>query len=75
MQEYIVSEVSQFLENALMYAEMGVALSPTFTETAILFITCFMSADEHINNIYVRAKLCQVRPCSQQASVSARCLL
>lgn len=66
MQEYLVGDISEFLEVTVREPEMGSALQPAVVETVILFITCFMSALEHINNIYVRAKLCEVgyRPTS-----------
>lgn len=62
MQEYIVGDIAEFIENSVRFPELANALDPAFVEAAILFITCFMSALEHINNIYIRAQLCKVRP-------------
>jgi hypothetical protein len=61
MQEYLVGDITEFIENSMRSPELSSALDPAFVETAILFITCFMSALDHINNIYVRAQLCKVR--------------
>ena len=61
MQEDLISDITSFIQSAVRFPEMGIALQPVFVETVMLFITCFMSANQHINNIVERAKLCQVR--------------